>query len=181
MKPSSIASTAAAGHLHNCGRCSTTRKPRQRQVRRPRLLKNANIAPARSCRCARTPAPRSSWARRASGCGPAPTMRGPVGGIRRTFTETTCATARWRPCRCMRRSIPRQPPGPDRPLCRAGRAIQIPVHRQGGGSANKTSLSAVEGGVEPKSLLKFVDEKLRTSARRLSPTPAIVIGAPRPR
>ena len=34
------------------------------------FLKNANIAAAACCRCARTPAPRSSWARRAATSSP---------------------------------------------------------------------------------------------------------------
>ena len=71
------------------------------------LLKNANIAAGGCCRCARTPAPRSSWARRASASGPAAATRRPSPpASTRPTPSATCAIPTSRRFRCTRRSIP---------------------------------------------------------------------------
>ena len=62
-----------------------------------------------------------------------------------------CGTARWRRCRCTKRSIPATTSGADRALCRARRPVQIPVHRQGWRlGQQELSLSADKSGAEPE-------------------------------
>ncbi len=106
----------------------------QRQVCRVRSVEERQYRRRqRACRCARTPAPRSSWARRASRSGPTATTRRhfrPASGA--PIPRPICATARWRRCRCTRRSTPATIlPAQIDLYRRAGRDIQIPLHRQG--------------------------------------------------
>ena len=74
----------------------------------------------------------------------------------------------------------RQSAGADRPLCRRGRRIQIPVHRQGRrlGEQDLPLSSRPRRCSNPDALLKFLDEKIRTLGTSACPPYhlAIVIG-----
>ena len=145
------------------------------------LLKNANIAAGGVLPCARTPAPRSSWARRASTSSPAAATRRPSpAASSRPTTTRTCATRRWRRSTCTRRSTPA-------PTCRPqieiyatdGDAYKFLFMAKGGGSANKSYLfQETKALLNPDSLMKFLDEKLRTLGTAACPPYhlAIVIG-----
>ena len=62
----------------------------------------------------------------------------------------------------------RQSAGADRPLCRAGRRVQIPVHRQGRRlGQQELSVPADEGGAEPE--IADANSSTRRSARSAPP------------
>ena len=89
--------------------------------------------PAACCRCARTPAPPSSWARRAGSSGPRATTRPRSPRARATPTSSaTCAIRSSRRSPCSRRRIPRSNMPAQVEIYAGGRGrLQVSVHRQG--------------------------------------------------
>ncbi|STT54281.1 fumarate hydratase class I [Klebsiella pneumoniae] len=68
------------------------------------FLRNSDIAAKVFCPPARTPAPRSSWVKKASACGPAAAMKPPWRrGCITPISRTTCATRRTRRWICIKR------------------------------------------------------------------------------
>jgi len=71
------------------------------------FLKTPISPPAACCRCARIPAPPSSWARRGFASSPMATTRPRSPKARATpICAATCAIRRSRRCRCMRKRTP---------------------------------------------------------------------------
>ena len=109
----------------------------QRQVRRLSIFSRTPTSPpAACCRCARTPAPPSSWARRAGWCSPTATTRRRSPKARATpISSAICAIRSSRRSPCSRRRTPRttcRRRSRSMPRAQARtRRLQVPVHRQG--------------------------------------------------
>src|SRR5437899_756992 len=118
--------------------------------------------PAACCRCARTPAPPSSWARRARRCGPAvATSRRSPRASTRPIPRPICATARSRRSRCSRKCRPA-------PTCRRRSTSTRPT------AMPTSSCSSPRAAA----LLKFLDTQIRTLGTAACPPYhlAIVVG-----
>ena len=115
---------AARSPRSSCGPSSTTPRPRPTTGSSPSTCSRTPTSPpAGSCRCARTRARRSSWARRASGSSPAATTRRrSAAGVYETYHTRQPPLLADRPAHDVGRDQHRQQPaGADRDL-RDGRA-----------------------------------------------------------
>ena len=137
--------------------------------------------PAACCRCARTPAPPSSWARRAAWCSPTAPTRARWPRARATPTSSAiCAIRSWRRSPCSRRRTPsRTCRRRSRSTPRARSAYKFLFIAKGGGSANKSFLfQATPSILTHDRMLAFLKEKVLTLGTAACPPYhlAIVIG-----
>src|SRR5450759_150375 len=140
------------------------------------------------CRCARTPAPRSSWASAANVCSPKmirarTSPRLPAACMTPT-RGSTCVTPRWRRSRHGRRRTP-VPTSPPRSSCtptpRPATTRRTSSCSWPRAVARRTSLSSTRRprpSLNPDSMIAFLDEKLRSLGTAACPPYhlAIVIG-----
>ncbi len=138
---------ARGGGVHRHQSSAAARPPRAAQEdpratrRRPTTTSSSPTTssrtptsrPAACCRCARTPAPPSSWARRAGSSSPTATTRRRSPRARATpISSATCAIRSSRRSRCSRRRTPQSNMPAQVEIYAGGRGrLQVPVHRQG--------------------------------------------------
>ncbi len=130
------------------------------------FLRNSDIAAKGILpTCQDTSAPRSSWVKKASACGPTAAMKPPWRrGCTTPISRTTCATRRTRRWICIKRLTLA-------PTCSAqidlyatdGDEYKFLCIAKGGGSANKTYLyQETKALITPAKLKNYLVEKMRT-------------------
>ena len=157
-------------HLASLKRSSTTRRPPTTTSSSPTIFSRTPTSrPAACCRCARTPAPPSSWARRAGSSSPTATTRPRSPRARATPTSSaTCAIRSSRRSRCSRRRTPAtNMPAQVEIYAEGEDAYKFLFIAKGGGSANKAFLfQATPSILTHDRMIAFLRRRCSRSAPR---------------